>query len=496
MGTKRYDSDQLGAVKVRLVLFASLALALSACRSSPPKPSVKATASETAPAGIPSAEVRGPAGPDSAGSMADTANFVDHGFPNEDQPELVTARKSFPTAFGFDDGPPKKDVNHALIYTSRLFDRLATPPPYCLNSVAQPSIADLQLRLLLSTNTDETQRTFSVKESLVLKDRSRHYVIAVPKGAHGVLMLPPPAPSFGRYDNQGTDERFSVVLSDVTVIYPDGHSFRMPPGDNDNIYAGGAILVVSSGMRVRLCANDPRYKANGCPDSNPRVRVPDPPPRDFDLRRCEPGCEQACTRKEISQHRCPAPPAPRCVGDKQRVFLDGREAGGYCVFEEWDIQCEGGCTDGQCAGAPRLAWSRKIAAGYLAFRLDAQTLALTEGDELITISADGEQLQRDKPFKVGLARIESDEHGQLFTLDRLNVLRAHRKQPWSLELDSAAPAFEAGLRSHGDKLAGSSRSPQTANSASKSTSEAVLNPKPRRRSGSTARASTCAISVG
>ncbi|HEY3256195.1 MAG TPA: PQQ-binding-like beta-propeller repeat protein [Polyangiaceae bacterium] len=430
--------------------FASLALALSACRSTVPKPSAKTTAGETAAASTSSAAALGPAGSDSAAGVAGTWNWVDHGFPNEDQPELVTARKLLPTAFGFDDGPPKKDVNHALIYTGRLFDHLATPPPYCLNSVAQPSIADLQLRLLISTNADETHRTFSVEESLVLKDRSRHYLIAVPKGANGVLMLPPPAPTFGRDDNEPTDESFSLVLSDVTVIYPDGHSLRLPPGDN--LYAGGAILVVSKSMRVRLCANDPRYKANGCPDGDPRVRVPDPPPRDFDLRRCEPGCGQACTRKEMSQHACPAPPSPRCVGDKQRAFLDGRDAGGYCVFEEWDIQCQGGCADGQCAGAPRLAWSRKIAAGYLAIRLDAQTLALTEGDELITISADGELLRRDKPFKVELARIESDEHGQLFTLDMLNVLRAHRKQSWSLQLDNAAPAFEAGLRSHGDKL--------------------------------------------
>ena len=434
-----------------LALFVSLALGLSACRSSPPKPSVKATARETAPASTPSAEVRGPAGPESAASAADAANFVAHGFPNEDQPELVTARRLFPSAFGFDDGPLKKDVNHALIYTGRLFDRLATPPPYCLNSVAQPSIADLQLRLLLSTNADETHRTFSVEESLVLKDRSRHYLLAVPKGAHGVLMLHPPA-GFGRYDNQPTDESFSVVLSDVTVIYPDGHSLRLPPGDDDNIYAGGAILVVSNRMRVRLCANDPRFKATGCPDGDPRVRVPDPPPRDFDLRRCEPGCEQACTRKEMSQHACPAPPSPRCVGDKQRFFLDGRDTGGYCVFEEWDVQCEGGCADGQCTGAPRLAWSRKLGAGHLAFALDAQTLALTEGDELVTISADGELLSREKQVKARLARIESDEHGQLFTLDTLNVLRAHRKQPWSLQLDNAAPAFEAGLRSHGDQL--------------------------------------------
>ncbi|HKO52683.1 MAG TPA: PQQ-binding-like beta-propeller repeat protein [Polyangiaceae bacterium] len=434
-----------------------MALALSACRTTPTKPTTKATPSETAAraavnsiAAPASAASAGSAGPDSAPAVAATSNFIDRGFPNENQPELVTARRLFPSAFGFDDGRPQTDVNHALIYSSRLFDHLPRPPSYCLNSVAQPSIADLQLHLLLGTNIDETNRTFTFEESLVLKDRSQHYVIAVPKGANGVLMLPPPAPSFGRHDNDPTDESFSVVLSDVTVIYPDGRSLRLPPGENR--YAGGAILVVTDRMRVRLCANDPRYKANGCPDSDPRVRMPDPPPRDFDLRRCEPGCEQACTRKELRQPACPTPPSPQCLGDKQRVFLDGRNVGGYCVFEEWDIHCETGCNDAQCASAPRLAWSRKIGEGYLAFALDAQTLGLTEGDELVTISAEGALLHRDKPFKSKLSRLASDAHGTLFTLDMLNVLRAHGKQPWSLQLDDAAPAFETGLRYRKDQL--------------------------------------------
>lgn len=442
---------------MRPVLFVGMALGLSACRSTPTKPTAKATASETAATGAfgsiaapASAAAAGAARPNSAASAAGTSNFIDQGFANEDQPELVTARRLFPTAFGFDHGLPEKEVNHALIYSSRLFDRIATPPPYCLNSVAQPSIADLQLRLLLSTNTDETQRTFSLEESLVLKDRSRHFVIAVPKGANGVLMLPPSAPSFGRQDNEPTTESFSVALSDVTIIYPDGHSLRLPPGDN--LYAGGAILTVTDQKRVTLCANDPRYKANGCPAGDPRVKMPDPPPRDFDLRRCEPGCEQACTRKELRQGSCPAPPSPRCVGDKQRVFLDGRDVGGYCVFEEWDIHCRAACHDGQCAGAPRLAWSRKFRAGYLAFALDAQTLALTEGTELVTISAEGALLRRDKPFKSELSRLVSDAHGTLFTLDMLNVLRAHGKKPWSLQLDHVAPAFETGLRHHKERL--------------------------------------------
>jgi hypothetical protein len=456
-------------VNVRPLLFASLALALSACRSGAPKRSPEATASAT-----PAASASGSAGTAATGSSAAlgsvpsaaaTSNFIDQGFPNEDQPELVTARRLFPSAFGFDAGPPEKDADHWLAFSSRLVDGVATPPPYCLNSVAQPSIADLQLLLLRSTRADETFRTFSVEQSLVLKDRSRHYLIAAPKGAHGVLTWPRSAPSYGRHDDDPTDERFSVALSDVTVIYPDGHSLRLPPGDDpDNLYSGGAILVFTDRRRVTLCANDPRYKANGCPGSDPRVRAPDSPPRVFDLRRCEPGCEQACTRKEIGLHACPAPPSPRCVGNEQRLFLDGRDAGGYCVFEEWDVRCEAGCYEGQCAGAPRLAWSRKIGKSFLPFALDAQTLVLTEqyaegdderyveGDEFVTISGGGELLRRERPFKGKVSRLASDGHGHLFTLDMQNVLRAHGDNPWSRKLDNAAPAFETAFGYQKEKL--------------------------------------------
>lgn len=376
--------------------------------------------------------------------------FVDRGFPNEDQPELVTARRLFPSAFGFDDGAPKQDVDHSLTYTSHLFDRLLTPPPRCLNSIAQPSIADLQLRLLVSSNAEETHRTFSIAETVVLKDRSRHYVVAAPKGARGVLLLRPEAPTFGIHDNERSDERFSVSLSDVTVIYPDGHSSRLPPGEKP--YEGGAILTVTQGMRVRMCANDVRYKAEGCEGSDARLRLPDAPPRDYDLRRCERGCEQLCAPKEMTQRACPTPAPARCVGEKQRVFLDGRDVGGYCVFEEWDIRCEDGCRDGQCVAAPQLGWSRKSDKAYVPFPLDAQTLALVEADSLVTVSAEGKVLRREKLPKGEPARVASDAHGHLFTLDTTNSLRAHGEQPWSLQLDQSASPFETGLRYQGGKL--------------------------------------------
>lgn len=426
---------------MRPVRFAVLALVLSACRSTPVKPSPKPANSD---AGAPTRTLAVP------GAAPTASAFIDTGFPNQDQPELVTARRLFPTAFGFDDGPPGNDVNHLLLDAGHLFDGLPKPPAHCLNSIAQAPVADAVLRLLASSNTDETNRTFSVNEAIVLKDWSRHYVIGVPKGAHGVLLLPPPAPSYGIHDNEQTDERFSIVLSDATVIYPDGHSLRLPPGDN--LYAGGAILVITDRLRVRLCANDPRYKAKGCADSDPAVRIADAPPRDFDLRRCEPGCEQTCSKSEIRPRSCPAPPAPRCTGEQQRLFLDGRDVGEYCVFEEWDVQCEQGCRDDKCRGAPQLAWSRKIAAGYLAFALDAQTLALTEGEELITLSADGDVLRREKPPQGEQFLLASDQHGHLFTLDGHNVLRSRGERPWSIELDKSASVFETALRYRAGKL--------------------------------------------
>src|SRR4051812_21069159 len=110
------------------MLFASLALGLSACRSAPSKPSPKATASEPAVAS-------GSAGPQSAPTVAAASAFIDQGFANEGQPELLTARRLFPSAFGFEVGLPQNDVNHVLVNSGRLFDRLATPPPHCLNSV-------------------------------------------------------------------------------------------------------------------------------------------------------------------------------------------------------------------------------------------------------------------------------------------------------------------------------------------------------------------------
>jgi len=420
-----------------------LALALSACRATPAKRSPKPGGSvSSTPA--PAAEV--------PSSSSSPAAFIDAGFPNEDQPELVTARRLFPSAFGFDDGPPREEVKHLLLLSGHLLEGLANPPPHCLNSIAQPPVADLVLRLLASSNADEKQRRFSVNEAIVLKDRSRHYVIAVPKGAEGVLMLPPDAPSYGIHDADPTDERFSLVLSDVTIIYPDGHALRLPPGDNR--YTGGAILTVTDRLRVRLCANDPRYKAKGCPKSDPRVRIADVPPRDFDLRRCEPGCNSLCSRAEVHEYECPAP-ASKCIGDRQRIFLDGRDAGGYCVFEEWDIQCEGGCREDKCVGAPQLSWTRKMSPGFRAVVLDEQTMATTEGegDDLVTLSVAGEILRKEKSPQGELAAFASDEHGRLFTLDRSNaVLRSRGEGPWSLELEKSDPTFQTWLRYHSGKL--------------------------------------------
>ena len=443
--------------RVSLLIAASV-LGLGACRSTPKRASERAgneggnaavasTRATAASASVSAAAVTGRA---AATSAISAAMFVDSGFPNENWAELVTARRLFPSAFGFDDGAPKKDVNHSLVYSSHLFDRLLTPPARCLNSVAQPSIADLQLRLLVNTNAEETHRSFAVAETMVLKDRSRHYVIAVPKGANGVLLLRPEAPTFGIHDNEHAEEQFWVSLSDVTVIHPDGHSVRLPPGEN--LYSGGAILTFTSRMQVRMCANDVRYKAEGCPGSDAKVRASDAPPRDYDLRRCEPGCDQLCAPKEIAQRTCPAPPSSLCVGEKQRVFLDGRDAGGYCVFEEWDIRCERGCRDGRCVGAPQLDWSRKMDKAYVPLPLDAQTLALVGANGLEMVSAEGKTLRREKLQKGEPSRLASDTRGNLFTLDNANSLRAHGEKPWSLQLDSAAPAFETGLRYFGGKL--------------------------------------------
>ena len=427
---------------MRLVRFSILVLALSACRSTPAKRSPKPATSD---AGAPTLAVPVP-----SASSAPSA-FIDTGFPNQDHPELVTARRLFPSAFGFDEGLPQADVKHLRFQSGHLLKGLADPPPHCLNSIAQPPVADLVLRLLAHTNADERKRTFSVNEAIVLKDRSRHYVIAVPKGAHGVLMLPPPGPGYGIHDNDPIDERFSLVLSDVTVVHPDGHALRLAPGDN--LYAGGAILTVTDRLRARLCANDPRYKAKGCPDSDARVRIGDLPPRDFELRRCEPGCEPVCSKAEIHQHACPAPPAPKCIGDRQRVFLDGRDVGGYCVFEEWDIQCERGCREDKCVGAPQLSWTQKMAPGFRAVVLDAQTMASTERNELITLSVAGDILRREKSPQSELAALASDEHGHLFTFDRRNaVVRSHGEGPWSVELDKSGPALETWLHYHSGNL--------------------------------------------
>lgn len=426
---------------MRPIRFLILALALSACRSTPakrsPKPATSDVAAPTLAAVVPS-------------SSSTPSAFIDRAFPNEDKPELVTARRLFPTAFGFDDGPPKENVKHLLLQSGHLLDGLAEPPPHCLNSIAQPPVADLVLRLLATANADERERRFSVNEAIVLKDWSRHYVIAVPKGAQGVLMLRPPR-SYGIHDDDPTDERFSVVLSDVTIIYPDGHALRLAPGNN--MYDGGAILVVTDRQRARLCANDARYKAQGCAGSDPRVRIADAPPRDFDLRRCELGCTSVCFKNEVHQQVCPVPPAPQCIGDQQRIFLDGRDVGGYCVFEEWDIRCEGGCREDKCVGAPQLRWSRKMEPGFRAVALDARTMASTERDDLVTLSVEGQILRKEKSSQGELSALASDEHGHLFTFDRRNaVVRSHGERPWSLELDKSEPAFQTWLRYRAGRL--------------------------------------------
>lgn len=387
-------------------------------------------------------------GPPAIPPAPSEADRVDTAFPNDDQPELVTARHLFPTAFGFTDGSSQE--KSSLPHFSYLFDHLTPPPAHCLNSVAQPSIADLQLGSLAKTSTDEDHRSFTVEEAIVLKDWARHYVLAVPKGATGGLELPT-APTFGVHDEPVGDERFLIVLSDVTIIDPKGTALRLGP-QTENSRAGGAILGVTFQGRIRLCADDLRYRAAGCPGSDARVRVADAPPRDFDVRRCEPGCSLACAAKEIRPRVCPTPPAPRCVGAKQRIFLSARDVGGYCVHGEWDVQCESGCQEAGCSGAPVFAWSRTIGAGQRAIALDAQSLATIADGELVTMSTDGDTLRREKLPNGDLFRPVSDEHGHLFTLDTKNVLREKGGISWSRQLEGATPAYSTGVQYRAGRL--------------------------------------------
>jgi hypothetical protein len=425
-----------------------LLTAASACRSAPSKPSLKPAAAD---AGAPHV-----AAVVSAVAPSALSQFIDKGFPGEDQPELVTARRLFPSAFGFGDGRFDKVERTAYPYSDALFEGIESLPSHCLNSLAQPSIADFQLDLLRRTGQDEQERGFVTNEAIVLKDRATHYVLAISKEAAGALILPRAAVG-GLHDEDPTDVSFLVVLSDVTVIYPNGKSLQLGPGEKPR--TGGATLSVTTRGRVRLCADDLRYRAKGCSDSDDRVRAADAPPRDFDLRRCEAGCELACSRAERQPRPCPSSPAPICLGSEQRVFGDGRDVGGYCVFDEWDIQCASGCHDGRCAEAPTVAWSRAIGKGYQATALDADTIALTEDETLVTLSADGQILARDRTRpNVGIEVLLSDGQGRGFSLDRLGELRAVGKAPFRRPQEEGGQPADMQYRdgdlyvAHGEKL--------------------------------------------
>jgi outer membrane protein assembly factor BamB len=336
------------------------------------------------------------------------------------EPALQTARRLFPTTFGFrSSAEARPRTVETSIYTSVTEYLHELPPDECVNFLGQPGIIQGSFDNLASTWDGGLPFSFRVMFPILLRDRRTGYILALPEGASGVFS--DSASDSG--EEPGVPNLSGELHLDLlSIIDPNGRHKQSP-----------ASVRFDAGGLMQLCLEDETLRATECSDE---ARSSDPrrPPFLYEVTRCSPGCEAWCPSGATELLDCSRPPAPHCSAGNLRLFFGGQDIGKGCQYEEWDFHCESGCLDQRCRGEnPTVRWNAIVPAtgrSQLVLLAD-DALAVASNETLTAFSKTGRKLWDERtPVGSSFQPVSSGDGGAFFLGARGEIWKIRGEAPW------------------------------------------------------------------